>query len=222
MDFFKVARERRSVRSFEGRPVPRRSIESCLNAARLAPSGTNAQPWRFLVIRDPEKRRLLAEAGFNQPCLKEAPVITVLLGDRGVYKKRLRRAKELSDIGALNQDTLSTLEANYAKRDSKELNDQKITANCMLAGEHYILAASALELGSCWVMLFDGEKATEALGIDAKNNFIVALLPTGYAKGDEIPPRPRYALSQVAWEEVPDRPWIEELEDWDMEALVNE
>lgn len=222
MDFFKVARERRSVRSFEDRPVTRGNIESCLNAARLAPSGTNAQPWRFLVIRDQEKRRLLAEAGFNQPCLREAPVITVLLGDRGLYKKRLRRAKELSDIGALNQDTISTLEANYAKRDSKELNDQKITANCMLAGEHYVLAASALGLGSCWVMLFDGEKAAEAIGIDVKNNFIVALFPTGYAKGEEIPPRPRYALSKVAWEEVPDRPWIEELEDWDMATNESE
>lgn len=216
MDFFKVVRDRRSVRSFEDRPVPRRTIESCLNAARLAPSGTNAQPWRFMVIRDPVKKALLAEAGFNQPCLMEAPLITVLLGDRGFFKKRLRRAKELSEMGALAQDTLQVLEERYSKRaGAKEQNDLTITANCMLAGEHYVLAASALGLGACWVMLFDKEKAAEALGLDEKNNFVIALFPTGYPKGDEIPPRPRYSLSKIAWEDRVDNPWIEEKEDWD-------
>lgn len=214
MEFFEAIRNRRSVREFSDRPVSSKDIETCLEAARLAPSATNAQPWRFLVARKPEIRAAIAEAGHNQPCLRSAPVITVLLGDRDVYKKRLRRAKELVDVGALSEETLASLEARYKKRDDaghaagREANDHVIRANCMLAGEHYLLAAAALELGCCWVGLFDGEKVAEALKLDEKYNFPVALFPTGHPAGGPLPPRPRYGISDIAWKDEAGRPWV--------------
>lgn len=209
MDFFETVRARRSCREFADRPVSGKDIETCLEAARLAPSGTNAQPWRFLVVRDADIRARLAEAGFDQPCLKQAPVITVLLGDRGVFKKRLRRAKELGDVGALSDETLEIFERQYAKRQSedKAANDHAIALNCMLAGEHYALAATALDLGCCWVRMFDSAKVSEALNLEAKYNFPVALLPTGYPAGGPPSPRPRYSLSEIAWKEEAGRPW---------------
>ncbi len=216
MDFFEVVKIRRSIREFDSRMVSRSVIESCLNAARLAPSAINSQSWRFLVVRSPKKRRHLAEAGFNQPCLVSAPLITVLLGDRGFDKKRLRRAKELTDVGALTQENIEIVEKNYTKAsESKENQHHRILANCMLAGEHYVLAAAALGLGTCWVMLFDQEKVSSILKLDEKNNFPIALLPTGFAAASDIPPRPRYALSKVAWDEKPFTPWTEELAEWD-------
>ena len=210
MELIDVIKSRRSIRSFSDSEVPRRSIEYCLNAARLAPSGSNAQPWRFLVVRNPETRARLAEAGFNQPCLEEAPVVTVLLGDRGLYRKRLRRAKELNDIGAISDETVTRIQARYEKHsEGKENNDVNIAANCMLAGDHYVLAAASLGLGTCWMMLFDKEKAATAIGLDEKNNFVVALIPTGFPKEEDIAPRPRYGLSKVAMEETMDSPWRE-------------
>lgn len=211
MEFFEVIRNRRSCRAFTDKPVSGKDIETCLEAARHAPSGTNAQPWRFLVVRSPEKRAKLAEAGFGQPCLVQAPVITVLMGDRGVFKKRLRRAKELADVGALSQETLATMETRYKERpkEGREENDAAIMANCMLAGEHYVLAAAALELGCCWIRLFDAKLVAEAAGIDEKNNFVVALLPTGHPTEQDIPPRPRYVLSEIAWKDEVNRPWVE-------------
>lgn len=211
MDFFEVIRNRRSCREFvpDKRPSGK-DIETCLEAARLAPSATNAQPWRFLVARSPEVREALIEAGYNQPCLVQAPVLTVLLGDRGVYKKRLRRAKELADVGAVSEETLGTIEARYKEKpdNSREANDQVIRANCMLAGEHYVLAAAALELGCCWVGLFDVEKINAALKLDPKYNFPIALLPTGYPARELPPPRPRYGISDMAWKDEMGRPWI--------------
>lgn len=211
MDFFEAIRNRRSCRAFTDQSVAPKDIETCLEAARLAPSGTNAQPWRFLVVRDPAKRAALAEAGHNQPCLRQAPVITVLLGDRGVFKKRLRRAKELADIGALSDETLGILEAKYAEKpeNPRESNDLNISLNCMLAGEHYVLAAAALGLGCCWVRLFDATKLNEVLQLDPKMNFPVALLPTGHPAGELPERRPRYDLSKIAWKEAVDRPWVE-------------
>ena len=211
MDFFEAVRSRRSIREFSDKHVSSKDIETCLEAARLAPSATNSQPWRFFVAKDAEVRAALAEAGFNQPCLRQAPVITVLLGDRGLYKKRLRRAKELADVGALSQDTLDTLEQKYKDKpeSSREANDVAIRVNCMLAGEHYALAAAALELGCCWVGLFDVEKVMEALKLDPKYNFPVALFPTGYPARTLPPPRPRYSLADIAWKDEMGRPWTE-------------
>lgn len=210
MDFFEVIRSRRSIREFSDKRPSSKDIETCLEAARLAPSATNAQPWRFLVARAPEVRAAIAEAGFNQPCLVQAPVITVLLGDRGVYKKRLRRAKELADVGAVSKDTLSTIEKKYKEKpeSSREANDYTIRANCMLAGEHYVLAAAALELGCCWVGLFDTEKLVQALKLDPKYNFPIALLPTGYPAAEPPLPRPRYSISDIAWKDEMGRPWV--------------
>ncbi len=210
MDFFEVVRNRRSIREFSDARVSGKDIETCLEAARLAPSATNSQPWRFLVARDPAVRAALAEAGFGQPCLRQAPVITVLLGDRGVYKKRLRRAAELADIGAVDKETLDVIEARYLKKPERdrEADDATIRVNCMIAGEHYALAAAALELGTCWVGLFDAEAVSGVLRLDPKFNFPVALLPTGYPKDGVPEPRPRYGLSDIAWKDEMGRPWV--------------
>lgn len=207
MDFFETIRGRRSCREFLDRPVSGKDIETCLEAARLAPSGTNAQPWRFLVVRRPELRTALAEAGYGQPCLRQAPAIVLLLGDRGIYRKRLRRAKELADIGAVNSEVVAAVEARYTKRQEGGDDDGVIRANCMLAGEHYVLAATALGLGCCWIGAFDAEKVREILKFNPKCNFPVALLPTGYPAGDLPPPRPRYSISDIAWKDEAGRPW---------------
>jgi nitroreductase len=61
--FFEKMRRRRTVRDFSDRPVPRDVIETCLLAAGTAPNGANRQPWRFVVVTDPEiKARIRAEA----------------------------------------------------------------------------------------------------------------------------------------------------------------
>jgi nitroreductase len=62
-DFLGTMRRRRTVRDFSDRPVPRAIVEDCLLAAGTAPNGANRQPWRFVVVGDPElKRKIRVEA----------------------------------------------------------------------------------------------------------------------------------------------------------------
>ncbi|MEW6229344.1 MAG: nitroreductase family protein [Bacillota bacterium] len=68
-------RQRRSVRAYKAQEVPADKLERILEAARLAPSASNRQMWKFVVVRDPEKRRLLAEAANGQSFVGEAPVV---------------------------------------------------------------------------------------------------------------------------------------------------
>lgn len=80
MDFLELVSARRSVRSYEPRPVEQEKLERVLEAVRLAPSGSNRQPWRFVVIRNGEIRARLSVACANQRHVAEAPVVVAGVG----------------------------------------------------------------------------------------------------------------------------------------------
>ncbi len=75
MSVIQVIRDRRSIRSYVNKPVERDKIERLLEAARLAPSASNRQEWRFVVVTDPKRRRALAEAAVHQAFVGTAPVV---------------------------------------------------------------------------------------------------------------------------------------------------
>jgi len=75
MDVFEAIKKRYSVRSYRPDPVDEETIRFLLEAARLAPSASNRQEWRFVVVRDPSLRERLAEAANGQKFVAEAPVV---------------------------------------------------------------------------------------------------------------------------------------------------
>lgn len=82
MEVFEAIRRRKSVRAYLPTPVPREKLEKILEAARLAPSAENIQPWYFVVVTDPERRRRIAKSGRFARFLVESPVVIVGCGDR--------------------------------------------------------------------------------------------------------------------------------------------
>ncbi|MFO8060428.1 MAG: nitroreductase family protein [Bacillota bacterium] len=68
---------RRSVRNYKPDPVPESDLEAILEAARLAPSASNRQPWKFVVVTDPDRRAALCRAARNQAFVGQAPVVIV-------------------------------------------------------------------------------------------------------------------------------------------------
>ena len=81
MDVFEAIKRRRSVRSYESTPVPIEKLRKVLEAARLAPSAGNVQPWQFIVVIDSDKRRKIAKGCRFGRFLAEAPVVIVGCGD---------------------------------------------------------------------------------------------------------------------------------------------
>lgn len=75
MDVMTAIRERRSIRSFQDRPVEEDKLQRVLEAGRLAPSARNLQEWKFVVVRDHELRRKLVDAANGQQFVGEAPVV---------------------------------------------------------------------------------------------------------------------------------------------------
>jgi len=87
MDVFEAIRKRRSVRTYASKPVLMKKLEKILEAARLAPSAVNFQPWHFIVVTDPEKREIIAKSGRWAGFIGEAPVVIVGCGDRKASPK---------------------------------------------------------------------------------------------------------------------------------------
>jgi nitroreductase len=75
MDVIEVIKNRRSIRAYADKPVEREKIMRLLEAARLAPSASNRQEWRFVIVTDQKRRTALVEAANNQDFVAQAPVV---------------------------------------------------------------------------------------------------------------------------------------------------
>jgi nitroreductase len=75
MDVYTAISTRKSVRAYEDRNVPDEVLTHILEATRLAPSASNRQEWRFVVVRDPDTRQQLMRAARGQRFVGQAPVV---------------------------------------------------------------------------------------------------------------------------------------------------
>jgi nitroreductase len=175
-------RQRRSIRKFKPDPVPDECITELLESARLAPSGCNAQPWRFKVVRDPGERVLLARAAHNQMFIADAPVVIVCCADvRGYLDGSVSGIQDLGKIGAVEDNVVKVLVKNIGemRTTSVEQLAARIAANVAIAVEHMALRALDFGLGTCWIRFLDVERIQKMFGWD-ESLFVVALLPVGY------------------------------------------
>ena len=157
MTLLELIKQRKSVRRFLSRPVERAKIMMCLEAARAAPSACNSQPWRFIVVDDPELKKRLCERAFrgiyftNAFC-KKAPVIVVIVSEKGRF---------LARIGGMFRGTKYYL------------------IDIGIAGEHFVLQAEEMGLGTCWIGWFNESAVKKALSIP-KGKKVDVLLALGY------------------------------------------
>lgn len=155
MVLFDLIKQRKSIRAFLDRPVEQEKIMMCLEAARLAPSASNSQPWKFIVVDDRELKKRLCKAAFggiysiNAFC-KSAPVIVVIVSEK---------SKFLTRVGGLFRGTKYYL------------------IDIGIAGEHFVLQAEDLGLGTCWIGWFDEAAIKPLLNVprEKKVNILIAL-----------------------------------------------
>jgi len=81
MDVFDAIQQRRSVRSYTNETVQKEKLDKILEAARIAPTARNAQPWHFVAVTDKEKRKVLSKGTYAK-FLMQSPVVIVAIGDK--------------------------------------------------------------------------------------------------------------------------------------------
>jgi len=166
--------ERRSVRKFKNNPVEEEKIIDLLEAARLAPTGSNTQSGRFIVIRSQEMRQTVAQTSHDQKWMAKAPLYIACVADI-----RARIAE-----GEFYVDELSS------PHEVKQcIRDVAIQA------EHIVLRAQELGLSTCWIGWYTQEEIRNVLGVP-QDKYVVGILVVGY--GYETPsPRPRKSLDEI-------------------------
>lgn len=87
LDVFEAIENRRSVRKYKPQTIPDEDLKTIFEAARLAPSAANRQPWRFVVVRDAERKKALAKIANNQKFLADACAIVIAIGDPKISKR---------------------------------------------------------------------------------------------------------------------------------------
>jgi len=111
MELMQAIRTRRSIRSFQNKPIEDEKLRAVLDAGRLAPSAGNRQEWRFVAVRDPKKRAQLVEAANNQKFVGEAPVILVACAETDAHLMSCGEPCYPIDIAiALDHITLKAVE----------------------------------------------------------------------------------------------------------------
>ncbi|MFC1953694.1 nitroreductase family protein [Chloroflexota bacterium] len=196
--------KRRSIRKYLPEDVPQEMIDQMIETARLAPSGSNRQPWRFLVIREQETKKELRRICLDQKFIEEAPVVIVCFGDLERYslEARNQRSQEFTNSGVL--ETLSGRFADPKFRESmnslptpsREELITPLVSNTYIAIEHMVLMATALGIGTCWVGAFNAKELNDLFGL-TDNLIPVAVIPVGYPAGDIPPQRPRLKLEEI-------------------------
>lgn len=159
MDFQELVLKRQSTRKYLTDAVDRKLVEKCLEAARLAPSACNSQPWRFIVVDDREKIKVMGEAaaglGMNGFAAGVPVIVAVVLEKMNFTAK----------VGSMLK------------------NKDYCMLDVGIAVEHFCLQAAEEGLGTCILGWFDEKKVARLLGIP-KGKRIPLLITLGHPDCD--------------------------------------
>lgn len=156
---------RRSIRRYRHLPIHSELIDALLNAAIMAPSAHNRQPWRFrIVIDDAEKTRLAEAMGkrLKQDRLADGDAADIVDADVGRSYARISQAPALIIICLSMQDM-----DQYPDADRSKAEYLMAVQSVAMAGQNLLLAAHAAGLGACWLCapLFCQKSVIEVLGL---------------------------------------------------------
>jgi nitroreductase len=174
LNFLELARKRSSCRKYLQKEVSDENVEIILESARIAPSACNKQPWRFVVVKNPEiKRKLIKEGclfGINMDWAINASVIIVV-----GLKKSLITHKIAPQISKIDYSLI----------------------DIGIAGEHIVLQATELGLGSCWIGWIKPEEVRKIVNWE-KEIQPKALITLGYPAEPLEKEKLRFSLKEIA------------------------
>ena len=172
-EIFEIIKNRRSVRKFAGRPVEKEKIIKMIEAARLSPSASNRQPWRFVAVTDKELLyRIVKESlGTINQWAHSAPLLIV---GCSVRKSLITHYVGEAIVGV-----------------------QYHMIDVAIALEHLVLEAEDLGLSTCWIGWFNARRLKRILSIPLTWK-IVSLIAVGYSQKDlKTDPRKRLPLEKI-------------------------
>ena len=189
---------RHACKEFDGREIPEEDLTYILEAGRLSPSSFGMEPWRFLVVSDPETKAKLRPLCWNQKQITTCSHLVII-------KNQIALVQDDAYIEAMfarrGLDPEAT--AAYIKRYKEFLAKQDIPVwtakQCYIAMESMLLAAAFRKIDSCPIEGYEKERVEEFLGLDPAKEQVAIIVAFGYRKREQ-PPKRRLDLNQlVEW-----------------------
>lgn len=176
MDFKALVEKRRSIRQYRDQPIPEPDLLKCIEAARLAPSACNSQPWKFIIINQkPVIKKAVQNAchtiyGFNKFIASAAALILVIPQKKSFLLKTAGKMRGIDycliDIG--------------------------------IACQQLVLQAESLGIGSCWIGWFDQKRLKKSLALAEKGK-IEIIIALGYPAKETDKPQVRKPREEIAF-----------------------
>ena len=210
----KAIQDRRSVREFTNEPISDHDLDVILEAARQAPSGENAQPWRFIVVKDEATRKKMgAIAGGGSGRRFTAEFVTKKMQER--FANLQDEAKRQAAFQKLTSGQVSAFMAdapvNLVVCGKKDVWDMPYDTSAAI--ENILLMVTGLGLGACWVIapcidIRDEERIKDLLGIPEAYK-AVSILSIGHQTRPHKP-RPRLPINELVFTEKWGDPYYKE------------
>lgn len=206
MDLQQAINERRAARAFTSDPISEVTLEAILRMGTQAPSGFNLQPWRFIVVRNPDNKAKLQECAFNQRQVGEAPVVLICCGDRAALNSD--NIEAVIGLGETN-NTMNDQYAEFMRNsipgfaeNGPSFGSTEVWTNrhTMLAVAQMMLVAKSYGVDSCPMEGFVTSQVKTAFNIPEQVD-VCCLLALGYASEPYKQYGGRFHLKQVCYGE---------------------
>jgi nitroreductase len=188
-DVWDVLSTARTIRRFTDEPVDAATLARCLRAATWAPSGANAQEWRFVVLRSPEQRAVVAKAAAQALSVIE-PVYGM---SRPAHDDQSRRARTNRATYELHDRAGEFTSVLFAQKHFPTASELLLGGSIYPAMQNFLLAARALGLGACltsWASYGGEPLLREAVGVP-DDWLLAGHIVVGWPRGKHGPVRRR-------------------------------
>jgi nitroreductase len=166
--------DRRATPSFDGAPLPAEDLKTILEAGLCAPSGYNMQPWRFVVVQDPEQKKRLRAASYNQAKVEEASAMIVAMLQMGL------EGGMPEGYAAQARNSVPNFMTSFSSLEMKGWLNKQV----MLAFTTMMWMAEAMGYDTAPMEGFEQEKVHELLRLPMSYH-VVALLAVGTLRGPD-------------------------------------
>ncbi|MEN6307504.1 MAG: nitroreductase family protein [Anaerohalosphaeraceae bacterium] len=174
MSFLDLANNRYSVRNYKNTPVPEEKLNRCIEAVKLAPSACNSQPYKFIIVNDPDLKNKLAKEAFEglvnfNHFAYQSPVLALIVSDRQKFSAKI---------------------GGFLKRKNFSLMDIGIAA------EHFCLQATEEGLGTCMLGWFNEKRVKNILSIP-KLKRVELMISVGFSADEKTPDKNRKTMDEI-------------------------
>ena len=207
-----LIKERKSVREYQDKKIPKEDLKKILQAGYLAPSWMNSQPWKFILVENEETKDFLCELSSNQPHVKNAAAIIVCIADKNGWSKEefgeVLKKRGMNEAGI---EKIFSIPMLYPALLGEERILMRSVEQVTYAISYMMLEAKELGIDSCIIGAIQNEatvikneeltkKVNEKLNL-SKDDVIITMITLGYAKEETETQKQRKDFNKVVYYE---------------------